>query len=568
MQLLRHFKWEAVAVISTSDAYGSGASNVLNNLAPTYNISVLRSTQIPVNSNPAAIVPNIRSLKESGAKIIVIAAVFADARTILRAAYDEGMLGPQTGYTWILSEAAAVESLFRANDEWDAKLKAALVGAIGTRPVYGSGAFWDQFISVWMTRNSSQFTGAGAPITDGYAPYVIDALYAFAHAADALIRNGTYPRGTAFFNQLKRTRFDGVTGDVRFDKNLDRASDYEILNCAPESHPGGTPNVFWRTVGRWSGSANTVTFPDEEVLYWPTGAGAVNLPTDGVARERFFIRWNSPYAIIVSVILGLLIALMIFTIVVVIIYRNTPVMGHASVSFLVTMVVGFIFLYVSQFFWFGDPTVALCNLRVWFGFTGFVLSYASLLGKTSRIYRIFSANKRLVRTVITDAQLMIQIGCMVGVQLIILVLWVSISPFSPTESINSAKTMYNRSCGTPALVFPALSMAYCALLSVVTLFLSFSTRKVPSSFRETFWINNASFVVLFIAAVVVAVGILIADNLLGSYVMATIGLLVGTTAAWGLLLGPKLYVALIATEKNVKGSTTSASMMSTSTASK
>jgi ABC-type branched-subunit amino acid transport system substrate-binding protein len=554
---LRHFKWEACAVISTSDAYGSGASNVLLNLAPTYNISVLRSTQFSVNTPSTGIIANVRSLRDSGAKVIVIAAVFADARNVLIAAYGEGMLGPKTGYTWILSEAAAVESLFRAGDEWDAKLKAALPGSIGTRPVYGSGPLWDQFLSIWNTKNATEYTGARAPITDGYAPYVIDGLYAFAYAADALIKNNTQPRGIAFFNALKAVSFSGVTGTVRFDKNLDRPSDYEILNCAPDTYEGGVTGSFWRTVGRWSGIANEVTFTDESKLWWPNGAGPANLPVDGLARERYYIRWDSAYAIVVAIITALLLALMIFTIVVIILRRDTPVMRHASVSFLITMVIGFMLLYVSQFFWFADPTPALCNLRVWFGFMGYVLAYGSLLGKTFRIYRIFSANKKLVRTVITDAQLVPYIIVITGIQLVILILWVSLNPFTPIENLNGAKTLYNRGCGTDAIVWPALSLAYCGVLALVTLFLSFNTRKVPASFRETFWINNASFVILFIAAVAVAVGILIADNLLGSYVMATIGLLVGTTAAWGLLLGPKLYIAVIDTAKNVQAGTMS-----------
>lgn len=237
-------------------------------------------------------------------------------------------------------------------------------------------------------------------------------------------------------------------------------------------------------------------------------------------------------------------------------------MKHASVTFLITMVAGFILLYASQLAWFGEPSIGACNVRIWLGFLGFALAYASLLGKTFRIYRIFSANKKLVRTIITDSALAPYIAIMTGVQLIILVLWVALNPFQPSDQINSARTFINRGCATNAVVWPALALAYSALLALVTLFLSFSTRKVPASFRETFWINNASFVVLFIAAVAVAVGILIADNLLGSYVMATIGLLVGTTAAWGLLLGPKLYIALIATEKNVQVGSSSFKMRS------
>lgn len=555
VSILRKFKWEAVGVISTSDAYGSGASNVLSTVAPTFNISVLRSTQFSVGAQPSAVVANIRSLKDSGAKIIVIAAVFADARTVLRVALDEGMLGPNTGYTWILSEAAALESLFKNGDEYDAKLKAAMPGTLGTRPVYGSGTFWNTFLAEWYRRNATLFVGAGQPITDGYAPYVIDGLFAFAYASDALIRNGTVPTGLNLFNALKNTRFTGVTGSVLFDKNLDRPSDYELLNCQPDTYNGGTAGVFWRTVGLWNSATSEANYNDLTTIYWPNGAGNDNLPKDGLARDIFFIQWNSAYAIVVSIITAILLALMIFSIIVIIIKRDTPVMRHASVSFLVTMVFGFMFLYASQFAWFGNPDQGSCNVRIWLGFMGFVLAYASLLGKTFRIYRIFSANKKLVRTIITDAQLVPYIIIITGVQLVILILWVSLNPFQPFESLNSAKTLINRGCTTNAVVWPALSLCYCALVALATLFLSFSTRKVPASFRETFWINNASFVVLFIAAVAVAVGILIADNLLGSYVMATIGLLIGTTAAWGLLLGPKLYIALIDTAKNVQAGT-------------
>jgi len=501
---------------------------------------------------------NLKALNQSRAKIIIIAAVFQDARSVLQAASDLNMLGKDSGFTYVIAEAAAVEDMFNFNDTYKEKFKTQLVGTIGTRPYYGRGSLWNFFTADWLTRDPQNFTGAGSPITDGYAPYVIDAIYTMAHAADSLISQGLEPRGNALFNALKSVNFTGVTGQVYFDGNQDRPTSFEILNAVPRDAAPAS-NFFWRGIGSWTPrpgqSEGDIQFTNEETIVWPNGVGNASLPSDGIARTIFFIQWNSAFAITVIVILGVLVALQVLTSAAILIKRDTPIMAYSSVPFLISMQVGIVLIYVSVLAWFGDPTTGSCNVRIWFGFFGFALLYSALLAKVFRVYRIFSNKRKIKKVVITNAQLAKYVGILVLPQLIVLVLWTSIDTYSPFQAFNSAETLIQRGCTSRSIAWAIVCFAYCGIAGLAAIFLSFATRKLPSGFKETYWINNASFLVFLVGLICVVLSFLLADNLESSYAVAVIGLLTVPTAIWGFLYGPKLYIAFIVPDKNIKATT-------------
>ena len=70
-------------------------------------------------------------------------------------------------------------------------------------------------------------------------PYVLncfDAVYTFAHAMDAMLHSTgdtSFDDGEALLRELKSVEFNGLSGSVSFDDNLDRVSGYDLLGSSP-----------------------------------------------------------------------------------------------------------------------------------------------------------------------------------------------------------------------------------------------------------------------------------------------------------------------------------------------
>jgi hypothetical protein len=106
---------------------------------------------------------------------------------------------------------------------------------------------------------------------DPYIYYAYDAVYAFAHAAQALLDDGkTQFDGPAMAEALKDLEFEGVTGPIEFEANGDRevGVGYSVLNFQ-----GGEEG--WATLGFWTVDDGLV-YADGlslEDVVWPTANG-------------------------------------------------------------------------------------------------------------------------------------------------------------------------------------------------------------------------------------------------------------------------------------------------------
>ena len=96
-----------------------------------------------------------------------------------------------------------------------------------------------------------------------FTPFLFDALYTFVMAINALLRQGhalESIRGELLLDQLKVTEFEGISGPIGFDANLDReAVYYELLNLRPEGQ---------EVAGMYTTSNEQLT---TGLLYWMTG---------------------------------------------------------------------------------------------------------------------------------------------------------------------------------------------------------------------------------------------------------------------------------------------------------
>ena len=80
-----------------------------------------------------------------------------------------------------------------------------------------------------------------------------DAIWALAHALDNVTKSGgTLGENAETIEALRHVRFDGASGEVRFDPNLDRRGKYDIMQFR-----GGSAY----DIGTWGGPGQVTVFP-------------------------------------------------------------------------------------------------------------------------------------------------------------------------------------------------------------------------------------------------------------------------------------------------------------------
>jgi len=112
-------------------------------------------------------------------------------------------------------------------------------------------------------------------------PNIFDALYTFTIAINDLLNAGVEPsqiRGEILLNAVRRTTFEGITGNVSFNENGDRPGQYELWDWGPFGE-GNT--IVGRVAGRTDASTGLVELTvdaSRSGLYWAGGVSGVRPP--------------------------------------------------------------------------------------------------------------------------------------------------------------------------------------------------------------------------------------------------------------------------------------------------
>lgn len=118
---------------------------------------------------------------------------------------------------------------------------------------------------------------------DSFLGYLFDAVYAAAHALDALCRHGNksqcsdnevFIKGADLLTYLKHASFKGITGEVRLRHNAGQAvhGGYDVLNL--QRGPNGT--LVLQTVGSWDGAKRKKRLAiRQDLLVWNDGSSSV-----------------------------------------------------------------------------------------------------------------------------------------------------------------------------------------------------------------------------------------------------------------------------------------------------
>ncbi|KAG7509032.1 G-protein coupled receptor family C group 6 member A-like [Solea senegalensis] len=238
----------------------------------------------------------------------------------------------------------------------------------------------------------------------------------------------------------------------------------------------------------------------DECKVCPTGTWSLKGWDHCQPRLESYLKWSDPYSIAVTAaaVLGLLILLV--TLVLFVVYKESPPMKEAEVRLSCVMVSGLALSFASVPCFMGKPSVHLCRARQLMYAMGFTLCVSCILVKAIRTFRDFVPFGPLSRRLHKLYNPPVIITVTTAVQGLICLLWLifdspDIDETPPAEQSMEKKVQCTE--GDTYIGF-GIMLSYIGLLALVCFFLAYKGRNVPQQFSETGYIIFSMLMYLFV----------------------------------------------------------------------
>nr|XP_032822592.1 metabotropic glutamate receptor 8-like [Petromyzon marinus]XP_032822593.1 metabotropic glutamate receptor 8-like [Petromyzon marinus] len=574
LDVARSLRWSFVSTLASEGSYGESSAEAFVQAAKENGgVCIAQSMKIARDSKPRDFDKTIRRLLEtSAARAVVIFANEEDVRRVLEAAHRANQT---EHFLWL------------GSDSWGVKLGPALNqqevadGAITIYPQSETVPGFDTYFrsrklennrrNVWFAEfweenfqcklgklntkqelssrkcTGEERIGVDAPYEqEGKVPFVIDAVYAMAHALHSMHQElcpdavGLCPRmnpvnGQELLRYIRKVNFTGCTGKpVTFNDNGDAPGRYNVY----QYQASNALNAGFQLVGQWHRKLqmNMNALQWVRVPHEPPPASECSVQCEPGERRRQLkgvpccwtcercegytylhkdftcklcpyhlrpdanhtachpfptvkLEWHSPWAAVPLFVAVLGILATSFVAATFARFNDTPIVRASGRELSYTLLTGIFLCYVVTFLMIAAPSVALCTLRRLFLGLGMCISYAALLTKTNRIHRIFEQGKKSVappRFISPASQLVIAFS-LISVQLLGVFVWFGANP--PQVFINEQRTLdpmeahWVLQCDISDLAL-ICSLGYSILLMVTCTVYAIKTRGVPEGFNE------------------------------------------------------------------------------------
>ncbi|XP_013864987.1 metabotropic glutamate receptor 4 [Austrofundulus limnaeus] len=451
---------------------------------------------------------------------------------------------------------------------------------------------------------------------EGKVQFVIDAVYAMAHALHnmhqelcpgkvGLCAKMDPINGTHLLKHIRRLNFAGIAGNpVLFNENGDAPGRYEIYQYQIRNR-----TAEYKIIGHWTDQLHL----NVRSMQWPGGVRQIpssicsqpcqagerkkvvkGIPCcwhcercDGYQYQadtytckmcRFDLRpnenhtgcvpipivkleWSSPWAVIPVLIAVSGIIATLFVVVTFIRYNDTPIVKASGRELSYVLLTGIFLCYATTFLMISAPDVGICSLRRIFLGLGMSISYAALLTKTNRIYRIFEQGTMSVSAprFISPASQLVITFTLASVQLLGVCIWFGMDPskaiidYEDQRTSNPVLARGVLKCDISDLSLICL-LGYSMLLMVTCTVYAIKTRGVPETFNEAKPIGFTMYTTCIIWLAFIPIFFGTSQSTEKMYIQTTtltISVSLSASVILGLLYMPKVYVILLHPEQNV-----------------
>ncbi|XP_078520264.1 metabotropic glutamate receptor 6-like [Lissotriton helveticus] len=453
---------------------------------------------------------------------------------------------------------------------------------------------------------------------EGKVQFVIDAVYAMAHALHNM-HNDLCPgsmgvcdqmdpmNGRKLLRYIRGVNFNGSAGTpVMFNENGDAPGRYDIFQyqMTNSSAPG------YKVIGQWTEYLRL----NIEEMQWAGGdreipSSVCSLPCEAGERKKMVkgvpccwhcelcdgyqyqmdefncelcpfdmrpspnrtacrpipivkLEWHSPWAVlpIFLAILGILATS--FIIVTFIRFNDTPMVRASGRELSYVLLTGLFLIYSITFFLIAEPGVIVCAFRRLFLGLGMSISYAALLTKTNRIYRIFEQGKKSVtppRFISPGSQVAITFS-LISVQVVAVVVWLGVRPPHSVIDYEEQRTPNPEFAqGVLKCDMSDLSLICCLSYSIVLMVTctvyAIKARGVPENFNEAKPIGFTMYTtcIIWLAFVPIFFGTAqSADKIYIQTTTLTVSMSLSASVSLGMLYVPKVYIIVFHPEQNVQ----------------
>ncbi|KAM9666833.1 metabotropic glutamate receptor 4 isoform 5-T5 [Trichechus inunguis] len=597
VDIVRALKWNYVSTLASEGSYGeSGVEAFIQKSREDGGVCIAQSVKIPREPKPGEFDKIIRRLLEtSNARAVIIFANEDDIRRVLVAARKAN----QTGHFF-----------WMGSDSWGSKIAPVLhleevaEGAVTILPKRMS------------VRDRERIGQDSAYEQEGKVQFVIDAVYAMGHALHAMHRDlcpgrvGLCPRmdpvdGTQLLKYIRSVNFSGIAGNpVTFNENGDAPGRYDIYQYQLRNG-----SATYKVIGSWTDHLHLRI----EQMHWP-GSGQqlprsiCSLPCQPGERKKTVkgmpccwhcepctgyqyqvdrytcktcpydmrptenrtgcrpipiikLEWDSPWAVLPLFLAVVGIAATLFVVVTFVRYNDTPIVKASGRELSYVLLAGIFLCYATTFLMIAEPDLGTCSLRRIFLGLGMSISYAALLTKTNRIYRIFEQGKRSVsapRFISPASQLAITFS-LISLQLLGICVWFVVDPSHSVVDFQDQRTLDPRfargvlKCDISDLSLICL-LGYSMLLMVTCTVYAIKTRSVPETFNEAKPIGFTMYTtcIVWLAFIPIFFGTSqSADKLYIQTTTLTVSVSLSASVSLGMLYMPKVYIILFHPEQNV-----------------
>uniref|UniRef100_A0A8C6VM12 Glutamate metabotropic receptor 4 n=1 Tax=Naja naja TaxID=35670 RepID=A0A8C6VM12_NAJNA len=597
VDIVKAFKWNYVSTLASEGSYGeSGVEAFIQKSRENGSVCVAQSVKIPREPKDGEFDKIIRRLLEtSHARAVIIFANEDDIKNVLMAAKRAN----QTGHF-----------IWMGSDSWGSKI--APVRDV-EEVAEGSVTILPKRASV---RDRERIGQDSAYEQEGKVQFVIDAVYAMGHALHNMHKNlcpgkvGLCPKmdpvdGGELLKYIRNVNFSGIAGTpVTFNENGDAPGrydiyQYQIKNATPE----------YKVIGHWADHLNLKM----ERLHWPGGGNRVptsicSQPCKPGERKKLVkgipccwhcercdgyqyqqdefhckvcrlserpnenhtgcipipivkLEWSSPWAVMPVFIAIVGIIATLFVVVTFVRYNDTPIVKASGRELSYVLLTGIFLCYATTFLMIAEPDLGTCSLRRVFLGLGMSISYAALLTKTNRIYRIFEQGKKSVsapRFISPASQLVITFS-LISLQLLGVCVWFIVDPSHSVIDYEDQRTTDPRfargvlKCDISDLSLICL-LGYSMLLMVTCTVYAIKTRGVPETFNEAKPIGFTMYTTCIVWLAFIPIFFGTSQSAEKMYIQTTtltISVSLSASVSLGMLYMPKVYIILFHPEQNV-----------------